>query len=328
MDDAPFFVIGAQRSGTTLLRLMLAAHPRLIIPPESHFIPDLYRFEQRFGGLERRRAEVAHLLANHDRLVDFGLGAEWISSLVWSLGPLTTKTVTEAIFEQYARLHGKARWGDKTPRYRSFVPELRSIFPESRFIHLVRDGRDTALSAWKADFGPRTWVGAAYLWRDSVRAAARSGRELPPGAFCEIRYEDLLADPRATLERVCAFLGETFHEDMLRHSEIAGALVPSWERSWHATLDRPIKSDNAGKWRQQLSARQIELFERVAGAELEQFGYPLARMKLGVTSRASIHGMRALHHVVVTAGHVKSVFESHPPLAPTAYRPAKAAVAV
>ena len=328
MDNAPFFVIGAQRSGTTLLRLMLAAHPRLIIPPESHFIPDLYRFEQGSGGFDGRRAEVADLLVNHDRLVDFELGAEWIRSTVRTLHPLTTKTITGAIFDEYARRRGKVRWGDKTPRYRSFVPELRSLFPESRFIHLVRDGRDTALSAWKADFGPRTWVGATYLWRDSVRAAYHSGRTLPPEAFSEVRYEDLLSDPRATLERVCAFLGETFHDDMLRHSEIASTLVPSWEKSWHAKLERPINSDNSGKWRQELSDEQIALFERVAGAELEQFGYPLVRPKVRVASQARIQGLRAYHHMVNTAGQVKAVFVSQPPLVQTAYRPAKLAVTV
>src|SRR5262245_47908422 len=117
MSNAPFFVIGAQRSGTTLLRLMLAAHPRLIIPPESHFIPDLFRVERRCGGLEHRRAEVARLLANHDRLVDFDLGTDWIRDTVRRLVPLTTKTITRAIFDEYARRRNKVRWGDKTPRY-------------------------------------------------------------------------------------------------------------------------------------------------------------------------------------------------------------------
>jgi hypothetical protein len=328
MRTAPFFLVGAQRSGTTLLRLMLAAHPRLAIPPESHFIPDLLQLEHLAGGLEDLRSEVADLLVHHDRLVDFELGAPWIRDTVLRLQPLTTRTITTALFAEYARRRGKARWGDKTPRYRNHLPDLCALFPDAKFVHVVRDGRDTALSAWRAAFGPRTWVEAAYLWRDSVRAARAGARALPPGAFHEVRYETLVREPEATLRGICAFLGETFHDEMLRHAEHAGSMVPWWERAWHAKLERPVEGTNAGKWRTELSPRQIFLLQRVAGKELEAFGYTPMRLQIPATVAAQAFLECASYRVRRAAARATLWARAPQPLmTQTAFRPAEATAA-
>jgi hypothetical protein len=323
--DAPFFIVGAQRSGTTLLRLMLAAHPRLAIPPESHFIPDLLRLERRTGGLERRRDEVARLLVQHDRLVDFELESDWIRDTVQRLTPLTTRTITLALFEAYAKRQGKPRWGDKTPRYRAFLPELRTLFPDARFIHVVRDGRDTALSAWRAPFGPRTWVHAVYFWRDAIRETQRAARAVPPDILGEVRYEALLTEPETTLRRVCDFLGEGFHDDMLRYAEQASRIVPAWERSWHAKLERPLDGGNAGKWRRQLSPQQIALFERVAGRELAAFGYPSVPVDVSIAMAARIGLERARYRARHAAARTMTRLRRAEPMSPTAFRAAASA---
>ena len=319
--STPFFIVGAQRSGTTLLRLMLAAHPRIAIPPESHYIPDLLHFEARVGRLESRRDEVAEMLVTHDRLVDFELGAAFIRDTVRSLTPLTTRTITEALFGEYARRQGKPRWADKTPRYCGFVPGLRTVFPEARFIHVVRDGRDTALSSWKAAFGPRTWVGAAYKWREAIRSFREGARQVPADTILEVRYEALLAEPEAELKRVCAFIGEAFDPAMLRYAEQADRMVPAWEKSWHARLAGPVDRSNAGKWRTQLAPEQIALLQAIAGRELTAFGYALVPVELSAAARARVHAECVRYQALQLASWVRGLARGSEPMRRTAFRP-------
>src|SRR5688572_7107297 len=316
--STPFFIVGAQRSGTTLLRLMLAAHPRIAIPPESHYIPDLLRFEARVGRLEARRDEVAEMLVRHDRLIDFELGAAFFRDTMRQLTPLTTRTITQAIFEEYARRQGKPRWADKTPRYCGFIPELRTLFPEARFIHVVRDGRDTALSTLKAAFGPQTWVGAAYKWRQNIRAFQQSARLVPSNVILEVRYEALLADPETQLVRVCNFIGESFDESMLRYAEQADQMVPAWEKSWHTRLSGPVDRNNAGKWRTQLQPEEIALIQTIAGRELTAFGYPLVPIELPRSAWARIHGECARHHALQVVSWVHGLTRGSQPMRRTA----------
>lgn len=290
----PFFVFGAQRSGTTLLRLMLAAHPRLIVPPESHFIPDLARIERWAGSLDGHRDRIADWLIADPRLADFGLDPAWLRGTVRTLHPLTTASVTRAIFDEYAARHGRERWGDKTPRYRNFVPELYRVFPEARFVHVVRDGRDSAQSVLKAGMSSRrNLIGASYLWRDSVSAAWRGRRAVPDGSFLEVRYETLLREPAKTLAQVCDFIGESFDPAMLDFYKNADDLVPSWEKGWHSKLSTPLDPRNADKWKKTLSSEQVQTFERIAGRELRRAGYELVGKSMPVRLFLDVQWKRA-----------------------------------
>ena len=292
---APFFIVGAMRSGTTLLRLMLASHPRLAIPPESHFLPELVEFEASSGGLARHRQRVIEWLIAHRRLADFNLGAEWVRETLSALDPFTTRSIASVLFAEYARREGKARWGDKTPRYRSFFPQLHGVFPEAKFIHVLRDGRDTALSAWRARFGPKTWAAAVYDWRDAVRDAWAGARALPRGSLLEIRYEDLLENPEGALRKVCGCLQEDYLPELLSFSGAAKRQVPEWEAAWHAKLQSPLDPGNAGKWRRELSPEQLLLFERVAGRERAAAGYPDANLPSSGGERARALWMQSAY---------------------------------
>lgn len=295
LECAPFFVVGAMRSGTTLLRLMLASHPRLAIPPESHFLAELLEFEEFAGGLAGNRDTVVNWLISHRRLADLKLGPDWMRSTLLALEPFTSRSIASALFSEYARREGKPRWGDKTPRYRSFIPQLHGLFPEAKFIHVMRDGRDTALSAWRAKFGPKTWAAAVFDWRDSVRDAWKGAEGLGQEAFLQVRYEDLLCDPESVLASICAFLGEEYHAEMLQFSEIARREVPPWEAAWHAKLEQPLDPENKEKWKTGLKPEQIVLFERVAGKELVAAGYPRANVPFGASVRAKAFWMQSGH---------------------------------
>src|ERR687889_109514 len=139
------FVVGVGRSGTTLLRMMLDAHPELAIPPEAHFINP---FIQVSGRLRFNPRIAANAIVHDDRRrwSDFGLSEEDLLERFEATRPFTTSDALRAFFELYASKHGKARWGDKTPDYVRKMKKIQKTLPEARFIHVIRDGRDAGLS--------------------------------------------------------------------------------------------------------------------------------------------------------------------------------------
>ena len=134
--------------------------------------------------------------------------------------------VAAAPFEAYAAQHGKRRWGDKTPHYVHHVDHLLRLWPRARFVVLVRDGRDVALSLRRMPFGPNNAWAAAQWWARGIRAGARAQRE-HPGAVLTLRYEDLAQRPEEEVRRLCAFLGLSYSR---RHAG-AGARRPGADRA-------------------------------------------------------------------------------------------------
>lgn len=276
----PVFIVGAPRSGTTLLQYMLRAHPALSIPTgESHFIVPLMRDEARYGDLRRRANVVAVLEAMRRMRPEFtdtdlhGLhfDAQELADRFVAEGRQTMRDLIAGLFETNARGEGKRRWGDKTPYYVLHMPALHGWWPDAQFIHVVRDGRDVALSLMgrRDDFYVYNTYFAARYWEQYVETGRRHGEALSARQYLELRYEDLLQAPRETLGAVCDFLGLDFEDSVLDYPRPAeGGKTP--------LLKGPLQATNAGKWRQTMSARQVRLFERAAGGTLERFGYSVS----------------------------------------------------
>src|SRR5439155_5974632 len=123
------------------------------------------------------------------------------------------------IYALYARSQGKTRYGDKTPWFVLYLPLLSRMFPEARFLHLIRDGRDVALAIRDVDWGPSDPPLIADFWARRVRAGRKAGGRLEPGRYDELRYEDLLADPEGRTRDLCAFFDVEFLPEMLEFHE-------------------------------------------------------------------------------------------------------------
>ena len=275
---------------------MLRSHPRISLPTgESHFIVPIYRNAVAFGDLTQLD-NVRNLLQElHRQSADFletdlhGIRFE-IDSLaeeLWKEDRNTPQAIIGGLFEKNARGEGKARWGDKTPYYVLHMPKILEWFPAAQFIHLIRDGRDCCLSlfARRHDFGVYNTYHAAKYWQQYVDTGHEQGSMLGPNVYLEIRYEDLLADPRSVMSRICAFLGEEFSESLVNFRK-------SGQVGKTPLLQQPVQPDNAGKWRTRMTRPQIRIFESAAGDTLARFGYPLEtsarRMPLPV--RAAFRG--------------------------------------
>ena len=270
----PLFVFGCPRSGTSVLTLMLGRHPAIAIPYESHAYNRIYPIVRKHG--EPRDP------AGRARLIAAVLGSDYVRQ--WAPPPTLADTtaamrrddfhgIVEGMLAGWTARQAKRRWGEKTPQHTLCWREIRSGFPDMQVVHLVRDGRDVALSYRAAHFGPKHVYALAHRWVEYLEAAEAAGRELGVESFLTVRYEDLLRNPEAELRRVCIFLGEDYRPEMLAHHE-GDIRYPTDARN-EANLRRPLLSDNAGKWRAAMTPREVRIFEAVAGAALERYGYPL-----------------------------------------------------
>ena len=275
--NSPFFIVASARSGTTFLRLTLNAHPLVAVPPESRFITELWREEQRVG-----RESFLTDLAAHKRFRAWELDIEDVRREIGTAEELRYADAVGAAYLAYAKKNGKTYWGDKTPRYVEHIPFLARLFPESKFIHLVRDGRNVALSYSHVDFGPKNVARAARLWARRVGAGIKDGRALGSGRYLEIRNEDLAGDTTTEVKKVCSFLELDFDPLMLDENERAKGEV---HKVTHHHTPAASGRTHYSEWHDEMSPGDVEMFEAVAGSTLSDLGYERRFPKPGALAR-------------------------------------------
>jgi hypothetical protein len=284
MPPAPF-IVGAARSGTTLLRFMLDAHSQLAIPPETGFLPAVAHL-----GPDAREAFLATVIG-FESWPDFHLDAGLLRERLAPLAPFTVPAALRVFYLLYAERFGKPRWGDKTPSYGLHAAAIGTLLPEARFVHIIRDGRDVALSVRPLWFAPGpTLEDAARDWAERVQTTraecARAGHAI------EVRYEDLVTCPEPALRRVCSFLDLAFEPRMVSWHENA------WERlrehegrrdaegrvrltkeqriAQQERVTAPPDRSRVLRWKTEMSPHEQERFLAVAGGTLEALGYEVA----------------------------------------------------
>jgi hypothetical protein len=284
--DRPLFVGACPRSGTTLLRVMLDNHPDLAIPQETNFVRPLWWQRRRFGDLRdpENRLRVARWIfttrgVRGGRLRDGRISRRDAIRRV-AAAPPTVGSIVRACLQLYSEVHGKPRWGDKRPAYSGFIGPLFEMFPDAQYINVVRDPRGAVASqipmGWDA---PEVALpAAAARWEAAIGRTDRFARRLRPDQLLDLRYEDLVSDPQAALERVCAFAG-------LRAGDAVEAMIgrdrtPSGGPG--KRVAQPVTTASVERWRERLAPEQVALVERAAGQLLDRFGYRPAA-EAGVT---------------------------------------------
>jgi hypothetical protein len=285
-DKPPFFIVGCPRSGTTLLQLLVESHPNIAIPPESHIFKRFSDIFHCYGDLSKS-ANLRRFV--HDLFRDYfirnwelGVTANEFCS---QLQERSIRGVLSLLMAKYARKEGACRWGEKTPYHLFYAKQINDIFPQAKFIHLVRDGRDVAASSKRVPVGPPSVYGVAKEWKCYIATFNEFKNDLDPDRWIEVRYEDIVRNTNAELGRIFRFLGETPVQ--------VGADVPtsfSKERYVRAhnvhrrSLKESISTAKIGVYKKALTSRELEIFEHVAGDALQAYGYPLrTRDRLAVT---------------------------------------------
>src|SRR5688500_911792 len=283
----PFpFVVGMNRSGTTLLRMMLDSHPELTIPPETHFVPDVIRAMADSGaGPESALAAMQR----HREWPAFGFRDEQVLARLRARVPLSAGTAVRSFYELYMEEQGKPRWGEKTPRYVTKMPMIQRAIPEARFIHVIRDGRDVALSVLDRTVRDLTAADIARRWQKKITKAREDSPKLEH--YTEIRYEDLILDTEPVLRRVCEFIELPWDDAMLNYHERSAERLQEMARALpaegrakelsverrlktHEMTTKPPSADRVARWRTQMSPEQRDEFEAIAGDLLAELGYP------------------------------------------------------
>ena len=271
----PVFVLGCPRSGTTLLQLMLHAHPRIALPPETRFVLAAYERRLGFGDLREplNRAALAHWITGRreTRFHELGLDAEDVAGRIAD-GPPTLGSALGIALKAYADSRGKVRWGDKRPAYALHVEEILRLFPDAQFVHLVRDGRDCVASLLGMPWWHRGFHEAVATWAQAADVTRRHARRLGPGAWHEVRYEDLITDPEHQLRMICAYLGEEYDPRTTEPHRLARAAVPA-RKTWHRRTHGALDASRAGSWQRRLTPDQIRLAEAASGDRLARYGY-------------------------------------------------------
>jgi len=282
------FIVGVGRSGTTLLRLMLDAHPDLAIPPETHFIPGIAAANKRPSNPHRTFLET---LKADQMWGDHGIDDLLLEQRIYEIKPFDLSAALRTFYRLYAERFRKPRWGDKTPRYLLHMKLIASILPEARFIHIIRDGRDVALSLQGVWFGPKTIEEAAHWWKSWVQQAQGHASELPH--YLEIRYEDLLLHTTSTLKTICSFIALPWNTSMLDYhltaeerlkekdrdviSPESKRLIPASERTAiHSFTSQPPQPSRINRWKTEMSDLDRKTFEDVAGDMLQELGYDVS----------------------------------------------------
>jgi len=246
----PIFVVGCPRSGTTLLRLVLDAHPSIACGPETHVLEDLARtLGDRAGQLQ-----------------EFGFDrAFWLERV---------RTFFGGFHEEYARRRGKPRWADKTPGYVLLLDLIDELFPDAQIVHVLRDGHDVVASQ-REKWGYRpAFTCANGGWEEHVRAGRRFGARVgaTSGRYTEVRYERLVAEPEAVLRTLCDFLGEPFVPELLAYHEAEHDGNPHIKRRV-AERGGPFYQSSVGTGRTALDPVLRATLHLRSGALLDELGY-------------------------------------------------------
>jgi hypothetical protein len=244
-DAATFFLVAATRSGTTMLGLMLDHHPDVSFPGEFDFAVDFMPSAAAFpelpayyDWLSMDRHYRAHRPAIDPALPYPELVRSFLREMKRTAGGEGKRWVGTALHRHFDRLH--------------------ALWPEARFIHLVRDPRDVIRSWLEFGWSGEAWT-AAHAWRDLELLWDQVRARIPSEHVFELRFEDLVGRPRDVLASLCAFLSVPYSDLMLSYPE----------NTTYGTVD----PSQIGKWRHALSPRELRLVEGVLGDLLVERGY-------------------------------------------------------
>jgi hypothetical protein len=294
------FIVGCPRSGTTLFQRLLDAHPQLAIIDETRWVDHWCTERKGVTAQGFVTEELVTRLLEFPRFAQFGLGRHELEALLDGGRPLSYPGFVSGIFDLYGRSRGKPLVGDKTPRYVRSLRTLHELFPRARFVHLIRDGRETSLSivdwrkAAKLEQNFPTWrehplPTAALWWEWQVRLGREAGVTFGPRLYREVRYEALVADPANELESLCVFLDLPFHDAMLRYHE--GRQRNETGLSAKSAWLPP--TTGLRDWRTQMADQDLERVEAAVGGVLDELGYPRAVTAPSPEAREAANGLRA-----------------------------------
>ncbi len=283
--DAPIFVVGTPRSGTTLTAQILDRHPGIMMPGENHFFEDIYSRRKEIGNAADPAVmativeRISTIYGRYNQVsdqqrIDRLITEEALISRLAN-GSCSYKDVLDRFMEIQLEKQGKRRWGNNTPKDLFHIREILSFYPDAVILVCVRDVRDFLISyknRWtvtteahkdrlKKLYHP---VLTSLLWKASMKKIPALEEQIPKGNFMVIHYEDLVTDTEAVVKDICDLVGEKYVPQMLDVST---------NNSSDTTAQRGIFSSSIGKWRSSLGAEDALIAQWITRKEMSYLGY-------------------------------------------------------
>lgn len=281
----PIFMIGTQRSGSNLLRLMLNQLPHIAAPHPPHILQRMTPLVSIYGDLTEDR-NFAALVDDVCRLVE-------LNPVPWEGVVLDRQKVAArcrerslvaafgAVYQVFAETRGAQDWLCKSMQNTQYLNEIEACFSDAKYLYLYRDGRDVAVSFRKAVVGEKHFYHIAKEWAQTQRLALAHRAIIPPERFINISYEDLTAQPRETMQKLCAFLNVPYNDSMLDFHQSDEAHRAAESSALWSNVVKPVIADNTRKFLREASEEDIRCFESVAGDVLDALGYARAYIAPG-----------------------------------------------
>lgn len=287
------FLVAKDRSGTTLLQTMLDSHPHICAPLESRFVLHLkQKYQNKKHWNSKLKAQfIKDLFLEQKMVLLWELDLENLKKRIANLPEKTTYgEICKQVYVSSKSFHPKENSKlivDKNPIYAIMIPLLKEIYPDAKFIHLVRDYRGNVNSIFNL-FKKISIKKLGQSWVMTNKEIEKE-KSFQPENFITLRYEDLLDNPERELTRLTDFFGLEFHPNMLNyHERISEAISAYVNRSpnekvrivreigiatVHKNLSKPLKNSFKDKWKETFSKKQIEILEQYCGAFAEKYGY-------------------------------------------------------
>lgn len=293
--ESPIFIVGANRSGTTLLRLILNAHPHIAIPEEIIYFgsfmagKSIEQWENPGLSTDDYAAFVTDFVENKCGVLD-GIDHEEVRQQILASDKKDFCHPYKTMLEAWAGFHGKKRWGEKTPGNLFYADILLKMFPDARFIHMIRDPRAGVSSMMKTTFFPQDIAFNAM----SRRKFMRRGRQIletsvPAAQRLLLRYEDIVTEPDSTVKAICDFIGERFEPAMLSfYKDSSRYMKAEASSSFNKAATKPISAEMLDKWKKNLSAKDVAMVEAICRKEMVEFGYDFSGTSLSISQKIEL----------------------------------------
>lgn len=273
----PLFMIGTQRSGSNLLRLMLNQLPEIAAPHPPHILQRIMPLLSGYGDLSHGD--------NFSQLVDDVCKLVELNPVPWEKVVLDRRDIARrcrersvpavhgAVYDVCAEAKGALTWCCKSLANITYTREIESYFRSPKYIYLYRDGRDVAVSFSKAVVGEKHFYHIAREWSDTQKQALALRKKIGPERFFSVSYEELTTRPEQTARLLCAFLGVTFRDSMLDYYRTEDAQRAATSSELWKNVTSPVMTNNSRKFLREADPRDIGIFESVAGPVLDALGY-------------------------------------------------------
>lgn len=275
-----FFIVGTQRSGTTLLRLILNAHSQIVVPREAFFLMPLLKKKylnrsisgnnlKSFNNYLLSKADIksTHLKGTFEDGDYYNV----ISQLA-QREKIKLRDLIDGIFSSFCRKEGKSIWGNKTPSFFRKIDILYALFPDAKFIHIVRDGRDVYDSFRKIDPSKNNVSIMALDWNYKLFRIEKSLKKIPTNNKVTIRYEDLLSKGEETVKHICSVIGVEYENSMLDFYKSSHKHTSS---THSRLIFNPLNENNMYTWKKNLTPREAKIFNLLARHYLKKYNYEI-----------------------------------------------------